>query len=166
MFRKIFVLILLLSFFSGCSFFLGEKTHEDIKVKIINDEIVFLMPKLPALGDILVEEYDSTSNAYNKWHLVWAIGFEEKHHSLDRIVYGKKPNISAVKILSKVMPLKIGFLYTVSMDIGSVSASGYFILQKVNGKILVENLTAKEAVEFQTLENKNTDKSIHKSNSL
>jgi len=136
---------------SGCSFFLGEGRHADIRTEVSDGEVVFLLPHLPVLQTLYVEEFDETDAGYDRWRSAWSISFiasESKQHPIDNIIYGKAPIDAAIEGMSDACQLKNGVLYSVSMDVGSVAASGYFIIEKSAEEIMVKNLKPGEAAEY------------------
>ena len=89
------------------------KEHKEIRVEISNGEVVFLLPQLPVLDTLYVEELNTQKNTFQQ---VWMISFEsslEDPRTVERIVYGKAPKEAKVEVMSVSRPLKDGVLYGV-----------------------------------------------------
>ena len=125
------------------------KEHKEIRVEISNGEVVFLLPQLPVLDTLYVEELNTQKNTFQQ---VWMISFEsslEDPRTVERIVYGKAPKEAKVEVMSVSRPLKDGVLYGVGMDIGPIVASGYFMVEKSGAELKVKNLNYQEANDFR-----------------
>lgn len=149
---KLIVLLSLLISCVGCGIFIGEKEHKSITVEASNGNIVFLLPQLPALHTLYVEKFNPERSGENKWETVWMLSFSASSrkvpNSVDRIIYGKPPKGAVAGSAEPADPLKAGVLYSVSMDIGSVLASGNFIISDSISYVQVKSLTDQEAVDF------------------
>ena len=125
------------------------KQYMEIKTQVSNGEIVFLLPQLPALGTLYVEELNTEKDAYQ---IAWSITFASdsaKNRTIQRIIYGKAPRDAKVDAISEAKPLRAGLLYTVGMDVGPIVAKGIFMLEKRGAETSVRNLTYQEAEAFR-----------------
>ncbi len=125
------------------------KEHKEIRVHVSDGEVVFLLPQLPILGTLHVEQLNTQTNTFQQ---VWTISFEsslEDPRTVERIVYGKAPKEAKVEVMSVSRPLMAGVLYSVGMDIGPIVASGFFVVEKSGSEIKVKNLTYQEANDFR-----------------
>ena len=127
----------------------GCKQYEEIKVEVSNGEIAFLLPQLPKLGTLYVEQLNVEKDAFQ---MAWSISFAStvaEPRTTDRIVYGRAPAETKVDVMSEPKPLKAGVLYTVAMDVGPIVAKGLFIIEKSGTEITVRNLTYQQSDEFR-----------------
>jgi hypothetical protein len=127
----------------------AAREYKNIKVEVSNGEIVFLLPQLPKLSRLYVEQLNPATDAFE---MAWSISFVSsvaEPRTTDRIVYGKVPTGTKLDVMSEPKPLKVGVLYTVSMDVGPIIAKGLFTIEKSGTGIAVRNLTYPEAEEFR-----------------
>ena len=127
----------------------GCKQYKEIRVEVSNGEIAFLLPQLPKLGTLYIEQLNTEKDAFQ---MVWSISFVSsvaEPRTIERIVYGKVPTEAKVDVVSESKPLKAGVLYTVAMDVGPIVAKGFFIIEKSGAEMKVRNLTYREADDFR-----------------
>jgi hypothetical protein len=125
------------------------KQYKEIRIEASNGEIAFLLPQLPKLGTLYVEQLNTEKDAFQ---MVWSISFVSsvaEPRTTERIVYGKVPMDAKVDVVSDPKPLKAGVLYTVAMDVGPIASKGIFIIDRSGAEMKVRNLTYQDADDFR-----------------
>jgi hypothetical protein len=142
-FVNVSFVIVLVTICSAC------KQYKEIEVEASNGEIAFLLPPLPKLGTLYVEQLNTEKDAFQ---MAWSVSFVSsaaEPRITERIVYGRVPPEAKLDVMSEPKALKADVLYTVAMDVGPIVAKGLFIIQKSGTEMAVRNLTYQEADEFR-----------------
>src|SRR5258708_39513937 len=77
------------------------KQYKEIKVEASNGEIAFLLPQLPKLGTLYVEQLNTEKDAFQ---MAWSVSFVSsvaEPRITGRIVYGRVPTEAKVDVMSE-----------------------------------------------------------------